>query len=112
MNITEAIRILNEAKDQGTQRIIFAFWESDMFDRPDDDAWAEDAEHAEDNMDWSYTYDKISAQLRISEAIREWGQKSPEHAEQAANSRNILRDTPHPSVLSVSSVVNHQQQPT
>lgn len=108
MKITEAIRILNEAKDQGAKHIVFAFWEAEMFERPDDDAWAEDAEHAEDNIDWSYTHDKISAQLRISEAIRDWGQKSPEHAEQATNSRNNLRSLPHPSVLSVSSAVNHQ----
>ena len=63
MNITEAIRILNEAKDQGTQHIIFAFWESNMFDRPDDYAWAADAEYVEDNMDWSYAHDRISDHL-------------------------------------------------
>jgi|GEM_PF-1426625 len=112
MNITEAIRILNEAKDQGTKHIIFAFWESDMFDRPDDDAWAEDAEYATIHTNWSEAHRLMRIHLHNSNAIREWGQQSPEHAKQATNSRNNLRSLPPPSVLSVSSVVNHLQQPT
>jgi len=63
MHIDDAIKALKEAKKTGTKAIIFAYWESEMFERDDDETWAHDANLVEEEFDWSRTHDQLSAYL-------------------------------------------------
>ena len=60
MTIDESIQQLKSAKKAGTQNILFAWWDSSQFDRPDNDAWASACDLCDDNMDWSYTHDQLN----------------------------------------------------
>lgn len=57
MSINDAIKQLKERKAQGVKHVVLAYWEADMFEREDDDKWAADAEHIENNMDWSRAHE-------------------------------------------------------
>ena len=59
MKIDDAIEQLQNAKKEGTKNIIFAWWNSNMFDRQDNDAWAIDCDIIDDNMDWANTHDRL-----------------------------------------------------
>lgn len=63
MKIDDAIKYLQERKAQGVKHIVLAYWEADMFERNDDSAWASDAEHIEDNADWSAAHDQMTELL-------------------------------------------------
>ena len=63
MTIDDAIKQLNEAKNEGTKNIIFAWWGSEQFDRPDDDTWASICDSMDDRMDWSNTSDQMSDRI-------------------------------------------------
>jgi hypothetical protein len=59
MTIDEAIKLLEAEKAAGVKSIILAWWNADMFDRQDDEAWAADVEQIDDKFDWSSTHDDI-----------------------------------------------------
>lgn len=60
MTIDDAIKMLTRCKEDGVKSIILAFWEAESFDLSDDDTWEGVSESVEDNMDWSYTHDRLS----------------------------------------------------
>jgi hypothetical protein len=59
MQIDDAIRCLKQAKKRGSQNVIFAFWEQDMFELPDDGDWADACEWADEDFDWSQTHEAL-----------------------------------------------------
>lgn len=59
MKIEEAIQILQDAQEQGTKSIVFAYWDSKMFDREDDETWENLTDLMEEEMDWSNTHDTL-----------------------------------------------------
>jgi hypothetical protein len=59
MQIDEAIRCLIQAKERGSQNVILAFWEQDMFALPDDVDWADVCDWADDDFDWSLTHESL-----------------------------------------------------
>jgi hypothetical protein len=63
MHIDQAIKTLKEAKKNGTQAIILAYWDADMFDREDNQDWECDTSLLEDHFDWSRTHDQLSCYL-------------------------------------------------
>ena len=63
MKIDAAIRQLQEAKDEGAQNIIFAFWESDNLRRPNDATWAAICDKMDYGMDWSDASDQLSSRI-------------------------------------------------
>ena len=64
MKIDAAIRQLQEAKDEGAQNIIFAFWESDNLRRPNDATWVAICDKMDDHMDWSDASDQLIDRIR------------------------------------------------
>jgi hypothetical protein len=60
MTIESAIKILSDAKTSGTKSIVFAFWEADLFNRPDDKAWEKLTDIIEDSMDWSHAHENMN----------------------------------------------------
>jgi len=60
MTIDDAIKILEAAKKSGVKNIILAYWEADMFNMKDDNAWGAITLTIEDKTDWSLTHDLIS----------------------------------------------------
>ena len=64
MTIDDAIKQLNKAKNEGIKNIIFAWWDSSQFDRPDDDTWASICDTMDDRMDWSNAHDQMSDRIR------------------------------------------------
>lgn len=63
MTIDEAIDNLRTAKNSGVKAVILAWWGADMFDRPDDETWAADAEKIEDKFDWAATHEDLLLSL-------------------------------------------------
>ncbi len=63
MTIDEAIENLNQAKKNGVQNVILAWWEADAFGRKDDEAWGEMCDVFDDKMDWSGTHDDIATMI-------------------------------------------------
>ena len=64
MKIDAAIRQLQEAKDEGGENIIFAFWEADNLRRPNDATWAAICDKMGYYMDWSDTSDQLIDRIR------------------------------------------------
>jgi len=64
MTIDDAIKMLTKRKRDGVKSIIFSFWTAESFDLPDDETWEDASESVEDNMDWSYTHDRLSELLK------------------------------------------------
>lgn len=65
MTIDEAIATLKAEKKRGTKSVIIAWWNADMFDRPDDDAWEHAADLVERKHDWSSTHDDLRMTLDL-----------------------------------------------
>ena len=63
MKIDDAIKQLQEAKDEGTQNIIFTYWCSDNLDRPNDATWAAICDKMDYGMDWSDASDQLSSRI-------------------------------------------------
>lgn len=59
MKIDDAIRMLEEAKANGTKNIITMWWYAEDFDVPDDDNWAEAVTEVQRHMDWADADDEI-----------------------------------------------------
>lgn len=65
MTIDEAIENLKAEKRSGTKSVIIAWWNADMFDRADDDAWDHDAALVERKQDWSSTQEALQMTLDL-----------------------------------------------
>ena len=65
MTIDEAIENLKAEKRRGTKSVIIAWWNADMFNRQDDDAWEHAADLVERKHDWSGTHDDLSMTLDL-----------------------------------------------
>lgn len=65
MTIDEAIELLNAEKKAGVKSVILAWWNADMFDRADDDAWESDAAVVERKQDWSSTQEALQMTLDL-----------------------------------------------
>jgi hypothetical protein len=63
MTIDEAIKNLQAEKRSGTKSVIIAWWNADMFNRPDDEAWEQAADVVERKHDWSSTHDDLAMAL-------------------------------------------------
>ena len=59
MTVDEAIELLTAEKEKGTKSVLIAWWNADMFEREDDEAWEDAAEIVERKMDWSSTHDDL-----------------------------------------------------
>ena len=69
MKIDDAIKMLQEAKENGSNNIIFAFWTCDVFTKVNDKGltkqftenkvWENIVNFIDNNMDWSYTHDAL-----------------------------------------------------
>lgn len=60
MHIDEAMKCLRQAKQRGATHVVFAFWESDMFERHNDGRWANLCDRADEHFDWSGVHDELS----------------------------------------------------
>ena len=60
MKIDEAIENLLNAKSRGVKNIVLAYWESNMFERSDNEEWEKIAYQVEDQMDWSSAHENIA----------------------------------------------------
>jgi len=65
MTIDEAIKNLRAEKRRGTKSVIIAWWNADMFDRVDDEAWDHDAALVERKQDWSSTHEALQMTLDL-----------------------------------------------
>jgi hypothetical protein len=63
MKIEKAIELLQKAQKSGTKSIVLAYWESDMFDRIDDESWESESDFLENEMDWSQAHDRMCDML-------------------------------------------------
>jgi hypothetical protein len=59
MTIDEAIELLKAEKKAGVKSVIIAWWNANMFNREDNEAWEHAAEVIEDKMDWSATHSDL-----------------------------------------------------
>jgi len=69
MKIDYAIELLQEAKKNGSNNIIFAFWTADIFTKVNDkgvtkkfkegEVWKNIVEFIDNNMDWGYTHEAL-----------------------------------------------------
>jgi hypothetical protein len=65
MKIDEAIKRLNDAKEEGIKSIVIAWWEASAFEKEDgvpfsdDDTWERLIESFEDQVDWSRSQEDI-----------------------------------------------------
>lgn len=65
MKIDEAIKRLNDAKEEGIKSIVIAWWEASAFETKDgvtfsdDDTWERLIESFEDQIDWSRSQEDI-----------------------------------------------------
>jgi hypothetical protein len=62
MNIDDAIKQLQDTKEEGVKDIVLAYWTADMFNHKEGDDWAYLASQME-GIDWSRTWDDLSAAL-------------------------------------------------
>lgn len=80
MKIDDAIKMLQEAKENGSKNVIFAFWTSDVFTKVNDKGltkqftenkvWENIVDFIDKNMDWSYTHEalqEIINQIRVKQ---------------------------------------------
>lgn len=65
MTVDEAIELLAAEKEKGTKSVLIAWWNADMFEREDDEAWEHAAEIVERKMDWSSTHDDLAMMLDL-----------------------------------------------
>jgi hypothetical protein len=65
MTVDEAIELLKAEKKTGVKSVIMAWWNADMFDRADDEAWEHAADIVERKHDWSSTHDDLAMSLDL-----------------------------------------------
>jgi len=65
MTVDEAIELLKAEKAAGVKSIIVAWWQADMFDRADDEAWEQAADTVEHAHDWSATQEALAMTLNL-----------------------------------------------
>ena len=61
MTIDYAIKLLKDAKKDGVDHIIFAYWDASNFELKDNKDWAWIADRVEDDFDWSSTNEAIES---------------------------------------------------
>ena len=69
MKIDDVIKMLEEAKKEGSKNVIFAFWTADVFTKVNDkgltknfkegEVWKNIVEFIDNNMDWGYTHEAL-----------------------------------------------------
>ncbi len=69
MKIDEAIKMLNDAKTNGSKDIIFSFWEAKDFIRKqkktftNNIVWSNIADYIHFNMDWKYMHSELQKMI-------------------------------------------------
>jgi hypothetical protein len=64
MTIDDAIKALQQRKEDGVKAVLISWWEADKFDLPDDDTWRQAAEDTEYVMDWAMTHARLAALVK------------------------------------------------
>jgi len=59
LQIDDAIRCLQQAKERGAKHVILALWEQDMFELSDDIDWEDACDWIDDAFDWSQTHENL-----------------------------------------------------
>jgi hypothetical protein len=69
MKIDEAIDMLNQARDNGSKDVIFAFWEAKEFKRKENKTftnnivWSNITDYIHDNMDWQFIHNELQKMI-------------------------------------------------
>jgi hypothetical protein len=64
MTVDEAIKFMQELKDQGRKHIIIGVWTAEVFEVKDDDTWGEVTKHVDDNC--PYFWDSVFTDLQFA----------------------------------------------